>query len=120
MRRDRVPSGVSVGILGSIDELLKTVAGYLAEGYQRIKLKIKPGWEVEPIRAGQRVLKAKRIHDLCLAGASACGAEGCWRPGSAGPRTLHWRRCRVHSARRHLRVGAVLRAGHHAADRAGR
>jgi len=49
--RDRVPCGVSVGIMGSIDELLDTVAGYLDAGYVRIKLKIKPGWDVEPVRA---------------------------------------------------------------------
>jgi O-succinylbenzoate synthase len=49
--RDRVPSGVSVGIQGSIPQLLDTVAGYLDEGYQRIKLKIQPGWDIEPVRA---------------------------------------------------------------------
>jgi O-succinylbenzoate synthase len=31
--------------------LLKTVGGYLDQGYRRIKLKIKPGWDVEPVRA---------------------------------------------------------------------
>lgn len=49
--RDLVPSGVSVGIAGSIPELLDTVAGYLDEGYIRIKLKIEPGWDIEPVRA---------------------------------------------------------------------
>ncbi len=49
--RDRVPSGVSVGIQDSIPQLLATVDGYLAEGYQRIKLKIRPGWDIEPVRA---------------------------------------------------------------------
>ena len=49
--RDRVPSGVSVGIQDSIPLLLDTVDGYLAEGYQRIKLKIRPGWDIEPVRA---------------------------------------------------------------------
>jgi O-succinylbenzoate synthase len=49
--RDAVPAGVSVGIAGSVGELLETVAGYLAEGYVRIKLKIEPGWDVEPVRA---------------------------------------------------------------------
>ena len=48
---DRVPSGVSVGILPSIAALLDAVGGYLAEGYVRIKLKIQPGWDVEPVRA---------------------------------------------------------------------
>jgi O-succinylbenzoate synthase len=49
--RDRVPCGVSVGIMDSIPQLLDAVAGYLAEGYVRIKLKIEPGWDVEPVRA---------------------------------------------------------------------
>lgn len=46
-----VPSGVSVGIHDTIKELLTSIAGYLDEGYARIKVKIKPGWDVEPIRA---------------------------------------------------------------------
>ncbi len=45
-----VPAGVSVGIMPSIDTLLGAVGGYLAEGYLRIKLKIKPGWDLEPVR----------------------------------------------------------------------
>ena len=48
---DRVPSGVSVGIFDAIPQLLDAVGGYLAEGYVRIKLKIEPGWDVEPVRA---------------------------------------------------------------------
>ena len=47
----RVPCGVSVGIMDSVPELLDAVDGYLAEGYLRIKLKIEPGWDVEPVRA---------------------------------------------------------------------
>jgi O-succinylbenzoate synthase len=49
--RDRVPCGVSVGIMNSVPELLDAVAGYLDAGYVRIKLKIEPGWDVEPVRA---------------------------------------------------------------------
>lgn len=49
--RDRVPAGVSVGIMDSIPALLDAVAGYLDAGYLRIKLKIEPGWDVEPVRA---------------------------------------------------------------------
>jgi O-succinylbenzoate synthase len=48
--RDRVPSGVSVGIFDSIDELLAQVQGYVDDGYARIKLKIEPGWDIEPVR----------------------------------------------------------------------
>ena len=49
--RDRVPAGVSVGIMDSVPALLDAVAGYLDAGYLRIKLKIEPGWDVEPVRA---------------------------------------------------------------------
>ncbi|MET8782607.1 MULTISPECIES: o-succinylbenzoate synthase [unclassified Streptomyces] len=49
--RDRVPAGVSVGIRDSVPELLDDVERHLAEGYVRIKLKIEPGWDLEPVRA---------------------------------------------------------------------
>lgn len=49
--KDRVPSGVSIGIQNSVPQLLETVQGYLDEGYVRIKLKIKPGWDIDPVRA---------------------------------------------------------------------
>jgi L-alanine-DL-glutamate epimerase-like enolase superfamily enzyme len=40
-----------VGIQKNIDTLVDVVGGYLEDGYQRIKLKIKPGWDIEPTRA---------------------------------------------------------------------
>lgn len=49
--RTEVECGVSVGIAASIDQLLEEVAGYVKQGYLRIKLKIEPGWDVEPVRA---------------------------------------------------------------------
>lgn len=51
--RDRVDCGVSVGIpvTESIPELLDEVQQYLDEGYRRIKLKIEPGWDLEPVNA---------------------------------------------------------------------
>ena len=49
--RDTIPAGVSVGIMDSVPELLDAVAGYLEAGYVRIKLKIQPGWDYEPVKA---------------------------------------------------------------------
>jgi o-succinylbenzoate synthase len=49
--RAEVDCGVSVGIHRTIPELLQTVGDYLDLGYRRIKLKIKPGWDLEPVRA---------------------------------------------------------------------
>jgi o-succinylbenzoate synthase len=58
---DRVPSGVSVGIVDTIPDLLEIVGGYLDEGYARIKLKIEPGWDIEPVRAVR-----ERFGDIAL------------------------------------------------------
>jgi O-succinylbenzoate synthase len=49
--RDRVTCGVSVGITPTAEGLLDQVAGYLGEGYRRIKLKIEPGTDVERVAA---------------------------------------------------------------------
>jgi len=49
--RTEVDCGVSVGIHEKTQDLLHTVAGFLTDGYRRIKLKIEPGHDVEPVRA---------------------------------------------------------------------
>jgi O-succinylbenzoate synthase len=49
--RAEVDCGVSVGITDTTEELLETVAGYLEEGYRRIKLKIEPGLDIDRVRA---------------------------------------------------------------------
>jgi len=49
--RSEVDCGVSVGIHDTLDGLLATVARHLDEGYRRIKLKVEPGYDVEPVRA---------------------------------------------------------------------
>ena len=50
-RKERVSVGVSIGIQSSIDATLAVIERRLREGYRRIKLKIKPGWDVELLRA---------------------------------------------------------------------
>lgn len=47
--RKRIAVGVSLGIQPTIGELLKRVDRYLDLGYQRIKLKIKPGWDIDVV-----------------------------------------------------------------------
>lgn len=49
--RDHVDCGVSVGIASRIDALLDEVEEHVDAGYRRIKLKIKPGWDVAPVAA---------------------------------------------------------------------
>jgi O-succinylbenzoate synthase len=49
-----IASGVSIGIQDSLEQLEERVAAELADGYRRIKIKIKPGWDlaaVERLRA---------------------------------------------------------------------
>jgi o-succinylbenzoate synthase len=52
--RSRIPVGVSLGIQPTLDQLLSRVDRYLTRGYQRIKLKIKPGWDVDVVRETRR------------------------------------------------------------------
>lgn len=47
----RVPVGESVGIHPTVDSTLEAVARALSAGYRRIKLKVKPGWDVELVAA---------------------------------------------------------------------
>ena len=48
--RDEISCGVSIGIQPAIEQLITKVERELAAGYQRIKIKIKPGWDIEPVR----------------------------------------------------------------------
>ncbi len=52
--RKEIPCGVSIGIQNSAAELLDKVETELASGYQRIKVKIKPGWDVDVVRELRR------------------------------------------------------------------
>lgn len=49
--RREIPSGVSIGIQDSVGQLLDKIAKELGAGYQRIKIKIKPGWDVAIVTA---------------------------------------------------------------------
>jgi o-succinylbenzoate synthase len=48
--RSEIPCGVSIGIQDSVLQLAQKISTELDAGYQRIKIKIKPGWDVEVIR----------------------------------------------------------------------
>lgn len=59
--RERVDVGVSVGLQDTTAELVEVVAGYLADGYRRIKLKIKPGRDVSEAEAVRRAYPDLRL-----------------------------------------------------------
>ncbi|MBS1824698.1 MAG: o-succinylbenzoate synthase [Acidobacteria bacterium] len=48
--RKEIPCGVSIGIQDTVPQLLKKIETEVNDGYQRIKIKIKPGWDVDVIR----------------------------------------------------------------------
>jgi o-succinylbenzoate synthase len=52
--RREIPCGVSIGIQNSVPELIQKIEIELAAGYQRVKMKIKPGWDVDVIREVRR------------------------------------------------------------------
>ncbi len=68
--RDVISCGVSIGIQPSIDVLLEQVEKELAAGYQRIKLKCKPGWDVNVFEAVRN-----RWPDILL----SCDANSAYR-----------------------------------------
>ncbi len=49
--RREIPCGVSIGVQDSLEQLLEKIEGELQAGYQRIKMKIKPGWDVDAVAA---------------------------------------------------------------------
>ncbi len=47
--KKRVKTGISIGIHPNLDQLIEVISSYLDEGYERIKLKIKPGYDLETV-----------------------------------------------------------------------
>lgn len=68
-----LPVGVSVGIEASTAELVDRVGGYVRDGYRRVKLKIRPGWDVTPVRAVREAFPDLRLH---------VDANGAYTPGA--------------------------------------
>lgn len=62
--RSEIPCGVSIGIKETVEDLVATVERELASGYQRIKIKIKPGRDIEPVeRLRQRFPRVRLMVD---------------------------------------------------------
>jgi len=77
--QESIACGVSLGIQPSIAELLNVIDRELAAGYQRIKLKVKPGWDLEVLkRVRERWYAAGRILDGTQGGrlVGACRDQG--------------------------------------------
>lgn len=72
--RETIPCGVSIGIQSSPEKLLDVVERELAAGYQRIKLKCKPGWDEEIFTKVR-----ERWPEILL----SCDANSCYRLSDA-------------------------------------
>jgi o-succinylbenzoate synthase len=59
--RREIPCGVSIGIQDSVEQLIGKIEVELAAGYQRIKMKIKPGWDVDVVRRIRERFPAIRL-----------------------------------------------------------
>jgi len=59
--RDEIECGVSIGIQATLSDLLKRIEAFLAQGYRRIKIKIKPGWDLSVVREVRRVFPHVRL-----------------------------------------------------------
>lgn len=69
--RNEIACGVSIGIQDSHEQLLKKIETELAAGYQRIKIKVKPGWDVEVLAKIRQ-----RWPNILL----SCDANSAYRP----------------------------------------
>jgi len=59
--RREIPCGVSIGIQDSVKQLLEKIETEVSAGYQRIKMKIKPGWDVDVIREVRRAFPSIKL-----------------------------------------------------------
>lgn len=48
--KEKIEVGISIGIQDSIEDLIALVDGYVKDGFKRIKVKIKPGWDIDVMR----------------------------------------------------------------------
>ena len=71
--RDRIVCGVALGIPedGALETLAHWTREALAQGYRRVKIKIRPGWDVAPIRAVQETIASVGRPVLLWADANA-------------------------------------------------
>lgn len=60
--RDEVPVGADFGVMDSLDDLLAAVGKAVDEGFPRIKLKFRPGWDLPMLRAVRHQHPAHTIH----------------------------------------------------------
>lgn len=67
-KRDQVPVGADYGVMDSVDDLLKGVGEAVAQKFPRIKLKFRPGWDLDMLAAVRREFPSAVFHIDCNSG----------------------------------------------------
>ncbi|MFO1020769.1 MAG: o-succinylbenzoate synthase [Planctomycetales bacterium] len=66
--RDEVPVGADFGVMDQVDELLPLVADAVAQKFPRVKLKFRPGWDLDMLRQVRKQHPTHPIHIDCNSG----------------------------------------------------
>jgi len=63
--RDKVEVGADFGIMESIDKLLETIEISIKAGFKRVKLKYRPGWEIDMVSSVRNAFPKLTMHIDC-------------------------------------------------------
>ncbi len=66
--RDKVPVGADFGVMDSIDDLLAGIGEAAERKFPRVKLKFRPGWDIDMLRAVRREFPDRTFHIDCNSG----------------------------------------------------
>ena len=66
--RDEVPVGADFGIMDSIDDLIAAIGPAVEQGFPRVKLKFRPGWDLPMLRAVRQAFPKHTFHIDCNSG----------------------------------------------------
>jgi O-succinylbenzoate synthase len=74
-KRDRVPVGADFGVQDSLDILLQKIQGAIDQGFPRIKLKFRPGWDLNMVAAVRSTFPNLTFHVDCNAAYTLADAD---------------------------------------------
>lgn len=66
--RTEVPVGADFGVMDHVDELLAAIAPAVEQGFPRVKLKFRPGWDLPMLRAVRKAFPEQVFHIDCNSG----------------------------------------------------
>lgn len=66
--RDNIPVGADLGVLDSVDDLLRDIAGAVNQKFPRIKLKFRPGWDTDMLTQVRKQFPTEVFHIDCNSG----------------------------------------------------